>query len=124
MAYDRDKILNKCLEAIKKNKLVFFDEISQYVEPDRSSLYNWGFDKLDNIKQALEDNRVSYKSNMRNRWIQSDQPTLQIAAYKLMASDEEFERLTLQQINSNNNTTLSGGITLEIDNDCEPIKAV
>jgi hypothetical protein len=61
---------------------------------------------------------------MRNRWIQSDQPTLQVAAYKLMANDEEFERLTLQQINSNNNTTLSGGITLEIDNDCEPIKAV
>jgi hypothetical protein len=124
MAYDRDKILNKCIEAIKKNKLVFFDEISQYVEPTRSCLYQWEFEKLDVIKEALEDNRVAHKSIMRNRWIQSDQPTLQIAAYKLMASDEEFERLTLQQINSNNNTTLSGGITLEIDNDCEPIKAV
>ena len=124
MGYDKELVLNKALAAIKKHNLVFFDEIAQYVEPTRSCLYQWQFEKLDVIKEALEDNRIAHKSKMRNRWIQSDQPTLQVAAYKLMANDEEFERLTLQQINSNNNTTLQGGITLELDGNCKPIEAV
>jgi hypothetical protein len=94
MPYDIDEILQKCLKAIEEHKCTTFDEMCLYVKPCRSSLYNWGLDKMDDIKEAIAKQKVSAKSRMKKNWQREDAaPALQIAAFKLMADDEEFSKL-------------------------------
>ena len=94
MDYDKDEILNKCLKAIEEHKCTTFDEMSLYVAPTRQTLYNWGFDKFDVIKEAICQQKVTAKSRMKKNWQSPEAaPALQIAAFKLMADDEEFGKL-------------------------------
>lgn len=97
MAYDRQKIEAKALKAIEENELTFFDEICLFVEPSRKTLYEWEMHKSDIIKEAIEKNRVKKKNKMRNKWGESDNATLQIAAYKLIAEPEEIDRITVNK---------------------------
>ena len=94
MAYDKDEILSKCLKAIEEHKCTTFDEMSLYVEPDRTTLYLWDFDKLDIIKEAIGKQKVIAKSRMKKNWQSPEAaPALQIAAFKLMADEDEFNKL-------------------------------
>ena len=95
MAYDKDEILQKCIKAIEQHKCTTFDEMSLYVEADRTTLYKWDFDKIDIIKDAIALQKVYAKSRMKKNWQREDAaPALQIAAFKLMSDDEEFSKLT------------------------------
>lgn len=94
MDYDKDEILSKCLKAIEEHKCTTFDEMSLYVAPTRQTLYNWGFDKFDIIKEAISQQKVIAKSRMKKNWqSQEAAPALQIAAFKLMADEDEFNKL-------------------------------
>ena len=94
MAYDKDEILSKCLKAIEEHKCTTFDEMSLYVEPSRETLYQWELHKSDIIKEAIATQKVIAKSRMKKNW-QSEEaaPALQIAAFKLMADEDEFNKL-------------------------------
>jgi len=95
MAYNQEQILQECIEAIEREGLCFFDEIACFVKPDLSSLYNWDFHELDVIKNGLRKNKVAAKRKMKRNWQREDAaPALQIAVYKLMADDDEFNKLT------------------------------
>lgn len=113
MAYDKDEILAKCLKVIEQHKCTTFDEMSLYVEADRSTLYLWGFDKIDDIKEAIGKQKVIAKSRMKKNW-QSEEaaPALQIAAFKLMADDDEFNKLTTNKSDINANVTNLPAINL------------
>ncbi len=98
MDYDKDEILQKCIKAIEDHKCTTFDEMSLYVAPTRQTLYNWGFDKFDIIKEAICQQKIIAKSRMKKNW-QSEEaaPALQIAAFKLMADDDELEKLVINK---------------------------
>jgi len=89
---------DRVLEAIEDNNLMFFDEIQHYVKECRATLYNKGLDKMDDIKDALDGNKVSTKVKMRRKWYESDNATLQVALMKLICSDEEAHRLNGSKI--------------------------
>jgi hypothetical protein len=94
MAYDKQDLINLALEAIKKNQLVFVDEVVTFLPCSRATFYNHELDKLDELKDAINNVRTSMKSQMRNKWRESDNATLQIGLMKLIASDEERKRLS------------------------------
>lgn len=95
MAYDKDEILQKCLEAINEHDLCFFDEVSLFVQPDLSTLYLWKFNELEQIKNSLNKNKLAAKRKLKRNWQRDDAaPVLQLAVYKLMSNDEEFNKLT------------------------------
>jgi hypothetical protein len=94
MAYNRQKIEDEAVKVIKKEKLTFFTDLQIYLEPSLSTLYEWELEKSEEIKKALAVNRLSVKKKMRINWQDSDNPTLQVAAYKLLADDEELVKLT------------------------------
>lgn len=98
--YNREEILQQLITAIEREECTSLDEASLFVPCTRASLYNWGFDKMDEVKEAIQTQRIKAKSGMRKNWRKSDNATLQVAAYKLMATDEELEKLT---VNNNNN---------------------
>jgi len=95
MEYDRVKILEQAKEAIVKHKLFFIDDIVAYLPISRGTFYNWGFDKLDDLKELLTQNRVELKVSMRSKWYKSNSPALQMALMKLIASDEELRKLAM-----------------------------
>ena len=95
MNYDKDKILELAKESIVKHKLFFIDDIIAYLPISRGTFYNWGFDKLDDLKELLTQNRVELKVSMRSKWYKSNSPALQMALMKLIASDEELRKLAM-----------------------------
>lgn len=113
MAYDKEEIVGKALKAIEENNITFFDDICLYVEPSRATLYDWELDKLDTIKEALGKNKIRRKKKMRDKWEESDNATLQIAAYKLLAEPEEIERITVSKVQSEQSGPNGGPIQTE-----------
>ena len=86
------------LDVIKDNKIAFLDHAFAFTSFSRSTAYNNGLDKMDNIKDALRKNRVRAKTYMLNKWIEGDNATLQLAAYRLCADPEEHQKLNQQYI--------------------------
>lgn len=104
MAYDQQEQLQEALRVIEEEKICFFEEITLYVAPSKRIMQEWGFHELPTIKDALDRNKIKGKSKLRNKWQDSGNATLELAAYKLMATTEELERLTV-----NNNKNQSSG---------------
>ena len=84
------------LEIIKERKIMFFSHAFAYASFSLSTAYNHGLEKLETIKDALAKNRTSGVTYMLNKWIGSDNATLQIAAMRIIA-DEEIRRSLNQQ---------------------------
>ena len=81
----------------------------------RATAYNHHLDKLDAIKGAFAHNRASNTHYLLQKWIKSDNATLQIAAFKIIAEPEDHKRLNQAYIEqSNTNVDLTGLSTLEI----------
>lgn len=91
---DIDKEVEKIVSVIKRHRVMYVNHIfAHYGGMSRAHFYESNLDKLDTIKQELEKNRCKAKSYMLDKWVASDNPTLQIAAYRMIGDDEERERL-------------------------------
>jgi hypothetical protein len=95
MAYDKKKIFEQAKEAIVKNKLFFIDDIIAYLPCSRSTFYEWEMEKSDELKELLNQNRITLKVSMRSKWYTSNAPALQMALMKLIASPEELRKLSM-----------------------------
>ena len=93
MAHKKEDLINESLDAIKKYKLFFIEDVVAYISCSKSTFYNQKLHELDLIKDALTKNRIEIKVSMRNKWYNSESATLQIALMKLISSDDEAHRL-------------------------------
>ena len=66
--------------------------------------------EMQEIKDALEENRVMIKTSMRNKWYNSNNPTLQIALMKLICSDEERKKISNNYIEGNMEVTTNAQV--------------
>lgn len=99
--YNQEEIKKQLLNAIEQEECTSLSEASLYVAPTLATLYEWQFEKSEDIKKALDLQKIKVKAGMRKNWKKEDAaPVLQLAAYKLIADDEELEKLT---VNNNNN---------------------
>ena len=103
MAYDRDELKRQALEIIDREEITTFNEIHLYMKAHRATLYTHELDKDDDIKKAIEEQKVAIKKKMRRNWRNSDNATLQIAEFKLLSSDDELARLNTQKVNADVN---------------------
>lgn len=92
--YKTEELEKLSLKAIKKHDIVFIDELSSYLPCDRTTFYAHDLHKNNSIKEALLSNRVSQKAEIRKKWRLGDNPTTDIALYKLLATDEERDALS------------------------------
>lgn len=87
------------LKVIKDRKLMRFDHIfGHFTGCSRATAYNHGLDKLDSIKEALEQNRSKGVDYLLQKWIAGDNATLQIAAMRLICTKEEHQLLNQQYV--------------------------
>ena len=97
MAYDKKKILKDSFELIEKHHLVFMSDVIGLLPVSEKTFYtffNSESQELQDLKNILDKNRISMKSNMRKKWYQSENATLQVALMKLIANDDEAARLS------------------------------
>src|SRR5690554_5692376 len=85
------------LKVIKDKKIAFFDHCFGFTSLSRTTAYDYKLNDSDAIKAAIATNRATAKNYMLNKWIAGDNPTLQIAAMRLL-SDTEEHRLLNQNI--------------------------
>lgn len=99
MAYDRQKIFNQAKEVIKKNRLVFIEDIVAFLPCDKTTFYRFfevESNEYNELKGLLDLNKTELKVSMRSKWYKSEAPALQLALYKLIASPEEHKALQMQ----------------------------
>lgn len=93
---DKDKLKQKCIEVINKNKLIFIEDICAMVGVAKSTFYDkfpiTGNDYYD-LSKMLEENKISLKVSLRKKWFDSDNATTQMALYKLCSTPEEHKKL-------------------------------
>jgi hypothetical protein len=97
MAYKKENILKESLELIEKHHLIFIDDIVGLLPCSAPTFYSFfppESNELNDIKARLAKNRISMKANMRKKWYQSENATLQVALMKLIATDDEAARLS------------------------------
>lgn len=109
---DLKKLEEKALKILEKKKdIYFFNDLATELGYARQYLYDIGFspDKNDIIKAALDENKKNVKRGLRNKWYNNNNPTVQIALYRLLADEEELNRLnnTKLEVTGANGTPIS-----------------
>lgn len=70
----------------------------------RKSAYNYKLHELHSIKEVLEENRSKSTNYLLQKWINSDNATLQIAAFKILAESDDHKRLNQQYVEQQQTT--------------------
>ena len=110
--------IEKALKVIKNEKIFYIDEIASSIGMSRSNFYFYGLDKMDIIIEAIEQTKISIKKKLRAKWEDSESATLQIALYKVIANDDETQRLNSDRGNNQNNApTPPPQVTIVFNND-------
>lgn len=103
MAYNRKQIFEQAIKEAESKKCFFIEQLISFLPISKFAFYDFfpkDSDEYNSIKEILEKNKVSVKTSMYKKWFDSDNPTLQVALMKLIATDEEAHRLngTKQEI--------------------------
>ena len=93
MAYKKADLEAQALKAIKEHNLMFVSDLVAYLPCSSSTFYAKNLEKSEAIKELLNKNRINVKNGLRAKWFKSDNPTVQIALYKLIGTDDEAHRL-------------------------------
>ena len=93
--YNREDLIEKAIKAIKDNNLTTIEEAVSYLPCSRQTFYNLELDKLDIIREAIDNEKMSMKQKMKRKWLDSDASALQIALMRLICTDEERQKLAM-----------------------------
>lgn len=98
VTYNTDDLEKQAVALIEAKSLVFIDEVCAYLPCSMSTFYERKLEKSEAIKAALTKNRVSKKLALRSNWEESQNATLQMGLYKLLATPEELAALSMQHV--------------------------
>jgi len=85
------------LKAIKDHKIMRWEHcFSGILTFSRATAYNFELDKLDNIKEAIQENRRKGVQFLLQKWMTSGNATLQIAAMRMICDSDEHRLLNQQ----------------------------
>jgi len=98
MAYKTSELEKQTLKLIEENKYLFtIQDVVSKLPCCSATFYNHKLEDLETIKKALDQNKINLKLKIRKRWDESDNPTTDITLYKLIATEDELDRLTSQK---------------------------
>lgn len=104
MGKTKEQHEKEILDIVVKNKLMRISHIFQhYADLSSAHFYNLEMEKLESIKEAISKNKSKAISYMLNKWVASDNATLQISAFKVLCEDEDRKKLSMQFVDQNIN---------------------
>jgi hypothetical protein len=101
MAYNRKKIFDKAKKVIVEENLVFIDEVIKYLPCKKTSFYDFfpaNSELMNELKDLINTNKENLKKGLRTKWYESDNATVQLALYRLLATTEEHKLLNQSYI--------------------------
>lgn len=96
-----EQMTKKALEVAKTNELLFVEDVAAYMGISKTTLYKYmpvGLNDMNALKAVLNANQINMKVHLRRQWLTAGNATTQIALYKLLATPDEFTRLSSQRI--------------------------
>lgn len=105
MAYEKEEIVQKAIEVINNHKLTTIEEVVAFLPISKSTFYAWKLEESDEIKEPLYRMRTLAKKAMKNKWYGSENPTLQLAWFKLHATPEELAALSMNKVEHSGEVT-------------------
>ena len=106
MPYDTKVLKQKAIETIKKNKLIFIEDVCAMIGIAKSTYYDHfkeGSDDSNELNTLLNENKISLKVSLRKKWFDSDNATTQLALYKLCSEPDELKRLSTSHVDMTTN---------------------
>lgn len=79
--------------------IYFLNDLADEMGISLATFYFQKLEKSEAIKKALLYNRRRMKRGLRNKWYKSNNPTLQIALYRITADEDELRRLNNKEDN-------------------------
>lgn len=116
MAYDKVKIFEQAKEVIIKHKLFFIEDIVAFLPIAKKTFYEYfpiGSNESNELKELLDTNRIEIKVSLRSKWYKSDAPALQMALMKIICTDEERRKLSMNY--NENDTNIQSNVPIVID---------
>jgi len=117
MALNKQELINEALAIIPREECVTLEEVWLFMGITRTTAFNYQLNTVDEIKEAVLQEKIKVKKKLRRRWRDSDNATLQIAEFKLCSDDEELARLNTQKVNADVNVTGKGRVIMEMPED-------
>jgi hypothetical protein len=103
MGKTKEQHEKEILDVIIKHKIMKIQHIFQhYTDLASAQFYNLELEKSESIKEAITTNKSKAVSYMLNKWVGSDNATLQISAFKVLCEDEDRKKLSMQFVESEN----------------------
>jgi hypothetical protein len=118
--YEVEDLEKQAVAVIEAHKLVFIDEVCAYLPCSRSTFYEKELDKSDAIKSALHEVRTKKKLILRTNWEESQNATLQMGLYKLLATPEELAALSMQNVDIKSNGQTINPTIIQFVDEGEP----
>lgn len=109
MGYETNDLLKKALKVIKEKKLIFIEEVAVCIGINKTTFYAHRLNENDELKEAIEQNKIDIKTKIRTKWEESDNPTSQAMIYKLAGTQHERDILT------NSKVEVSGGLNIVVN---------
>lgn len=100
MAYSRKKLYEQAMQVIEERNLFFIEDVVAFLPCEKSTFYAKfppNSDEMNAVKRALETNKVRTKSAIRHRLYNMDNPTAQIALYRMIATQEERDAISMNR---------------------------
>lgn len=96
MAYKTAELHKKALKVIKEHNLIFIEDVVAYLPCSKPTFYAHSLNESDELKELLEQNKIRTKTELREKWYESSNATLQMALYKLLATQQEHRKLAME----------------------------
>ena len=101
MAYNKKKLQEQSIEAIKKHNLFFIEDVVAFIPCDKTTFYKHfpvDSNELNAIKDLLDENKIKTKSSIRAKLYKSTKASELLALYRLIATTEEHQKLNQSYI--------------------------
>ena len=98
MSYKKNNLYRQAMQAVEERNLFFIEDIVAFLPCDKSTFYRHfppESDEYNAIRHALETNKVRTKSAIRHRLFNMENPTAQLALYRMIATQEERDAIVM-----------------------------
>lgn len=120
MAYNTRALKEKAIEVIKKNKLIFIEDVCAMIGINKTTFYNHfpiNGNDFDELIKMIDENKITLKVGLRKKWFDSDNPTTQMALYKLCSTSEEHKKLQQNYIDhTTNDESINNPVSINVIN--------